>query len=385
MTIAFNDNGKPLSLETFLSEYWQKKPCLIKAGFADFIDPLTPEELAGLATEEEGIESRIVCQNTEQKWQVHQGPFQDFALLGESHSTLLVQAVDHWHPEAKALLDTFNFLPKWRIDDLMVSFSTPDGGVGPHSDQYDVFIIQGQGSRRWRVGSVNHQLETHVPCNNLLQVRPFEAIIDEALSPGDILYIPPGAPHEGYAITPAMNYSVGFRAPSQTELLTTFADHLIDEDKGKTRYQDGQRADGRHGAAIADDEVTAIKALIKQALDTPDFEHWLVRELSMAKHEMDILPAEDPYTATEVTNLLAEGVTFYKTAGVRALYRVTGDTVTVSCCGEYTVLPKELASAIATFAESDAFTALDIDELTSNPQFIHLLTTLLNEGLWFTE
>ena len=188
-------NLAELSVAEFLNQYWQKKPLLIKGGFKNFVDPLTADELAGLATEEE-IESRIVsC--VDKQWDMQTGPFEDFSEFGDKGWTLLVQAVDHWHPLAAKLLDPFRFIPNWRIDDLMVSFSTPGGGVGPHLDQYDVFIIQGEGKRHWRVGMPDSNLQQLCPHPRLLQVSPFVDCIDVITEPGDILYIPPGCPHDG--------------------------------------------------------------------------------------------------------------------------------------------------------------------------------------------
>lgn len=171
---------------------------------------------------ESEVDSRLVS-HQDGKWQVSHGPFESYDHLGETNWSLLVQAVNHWHEPTAALMRPFRELPDWRIDDLMISFSVPGGGVGPHLDQYDVFIIQGTGRRRWRVGE-KLQMKQHCPHPDLLQVDPFEAIIDEELEPGDILYIPPGFPHEGYALENAMNYSVGFRAPNTRELISGFAD-----------------------------------------------------------------------------------------------------------------------------------------------------------------
>ncbi len=125
--------------------------------------------------------------------------FRSYDHLSENNWSLLVQAVNHWHEPSAALMHPFRALPDWRIDDLMISFSVPGGGVGPHLDQYDVFIIQGTGRRRWRVGE-KVPMKQHCPHPDLLQVDPFEAIIDEEMEPGDILYIPPGFPHEGYSL-----------------------------------------------------------------------------------------------------------------------------------------------------------------------------------------
>ena len=181
-----------LNWPDFLERHWQKRPVVLKRGFNNFIDPISPDELAGLAMESE-VDSRLVS-HQDGKWQVSHGPFESYDHLGETNWSLLVQAVNHWHEPTAALMRPFRELPDWRIDDLMISFSVPGGGVGPHLDQYDVFIIQGTGRRRWLVGE-KLQMKQHCPHPDLLQVDPFEAIIDEELEPGDILYIPPGFPH----------------------------------------------------------------------------------------------------------------------------------------------------------------------------------------------
>lgn len=178
-----------LTPELFLQEYWQTKPLLIKGGFASFTDTIDANELAGLAMESH-IESRIVSHDGNSNWQVKHGPFEDFADLGEDNWTLLVQAVNNWSSETDSLINAFNFIPRWRIDDVMVSFSTPGGGVGPHLDQYDVFIIQGSGQRRWQVGLPDNNLQTILPHEDLKQVSAFNAVIDEITEAGDILYIP---------------------------------------------------------------------------------------------------------------------------------------------------------------------------------------------------
>ena len=137
----------------FLAHYWQKKPVVLRKAFKNFQDPITPDELAGLAMEQE-IESRLVT-NKQGKWDAKFGPFESYDHLGETNWSLLVQAVDHWHAEAATLVEPFRCLPQWIFDDLMISYATPKGGVGPHIDQYDVFIIQGMGKRRWRVGDID--------------------------------------------------------------------------------------------------------------------------------------------------------------------------------------------------------------------------------------
>lgn len=223
----------------FLSDYWQQKPLLIKNYFSDFSDPLAAEELAGLALDET-VESRLVQVTEDQRYQLQQGPFDEevFPALGERNWSLLVQAVDQLVDEVADLKLAFPFLPSWRIDDVMISFATPGGGVGPHFDHYDVFLVQGQGRRRWQLGpkvpSDSHQMTE----SGLKLLKNFEPEQEVILECGDVLYIPPGYGHWGTAETAGLCYSVGFRAPSKAEMLEAFSDTLIDQSIDSDRFRD---------------------------------------------------------------------------------------------------------------------------------------------------
>jgi 50S ribosomal protein L16 3-hydroxylase len=178
-----------VDIDTFLRETWQQKPLLIRNPWAAWANPLEPDELAGLACEAE-VESRLVT-GGEGLWAVEHGPFDEkrFGALGKSPWTLLVQAVDHHVPKVAALLAPFRFVPNWRIDDVMVSYATDGGGVGPHYDQYDVFLIQGAGQRRWRVGQNCDGGSALLPHEDLRLLAAFEATDEWVLEPGDILYV----------------------------------------------------------------------------------------------------------------------------------------------------------------------------------------------------
>lgn len=378
-------NINNLSHSEFLEKYWQKKPLLIKAGFENFHDPISVEELAGLAMEE-NIESRIIT-NQDDKWDAHHGPFEDFSLLKPTHSTLLVQAVDHWHPEAAEILEAFRFIPNWRIDDLMISFSSPKGGVGPHLDQYDVFIIQGEGKRHWRVGMPQPKLKEVIPCNSLLQIENFEACIDVVLEPGDILYIPPGCPHEGYAVENAINYSVGFRAPNQTDLLSSFADHLIDNELGKTRYSDPQLQLRDSIGEIQEDEVSNIQNLLLDVIkDREALKAWLGRTMSEAKHELDVAPIEGKYTCDDIIDLInQEDINFVRIGGLRALYQVNRDSIIFSYQGENTIFPFEMLQSIQLLTDYSFVTSDQLKSSINFSLFIETLTKIINEGYWYVE
>jgi 50S ribosomal protein L16 3-hydroxylase len=237
-----NSKNKPLQLlngltpAQFLAEYWQKKPLLIKNAIPNFKGLLTPEELAGLACEDE-VQSRIV-KYKKGKWYADHGPFDedDFANLPENSTpdnnwTLLVQSVNHHLAEGASLLQQFSFIPHARLDDLMVSYAPTGGGVGPHFDSYDVFLLQGQGKRIWRISEqTDLSLIEGAPLRIL---QNFDMSQEWLVESGDLLYLPPHLAHWGIAVTDnsmdCMTYSIGFRAPKNQELATEFLGFMQDK------------------------------------------------------------------------------------------------------------------------------------------------------------
>ncbi|MBQ4836705.1 cupin domain-containing protein [Pseudoalteromonas luteoviolacea] len=373
-----------MTQEAFLSQYWQKKPLLIKGGFKDFQDPLSAEELAGLAMED-SIESRLIT-NHDENWQAHHGPFENFEKLTDTNSTLLVQAVDHWHPPAAQLLVPFRFIPNWRIDDLMVSFSTPNGGVGPHLDQYDVFIIQGEGKRHWRVGMPNPNLKQFTKDKALLQVEQFEAVIDHILEPGDILYIPPGCPHEGYAVENALNYSVGFRAPDQKDFISSFADHVIDEEAGIERYNDPELAIRSSLGEITTQDKTKIQAMLLGLIhDEELFSKWLGTYLSQPKHDMDLAPLEDALVADHLESEIEPDDTIVRAGGVRAIYQNIGEYILLSINGETYQLSQNDLEQVKLLTDNTNFLFKQVKPALMSLEFKQTLTTLINDGLYYVE
>ena len=236
-----------LTAQQFLREYWQKKPLLVRNAFPGFTGLLSPDELAGLACLEEA-EARLV-QNKGDKWLLRRGPFteEDFQRLPQTRWTLLVQGVNLFLPEGAQLLDQFNFIPRARLDDLMVSYAPKGGSVGPHFDPYDVFLIQGMGHRRWQISTQSDQ--TLLPGAPLRILQNFQPEQEWITGPGDLLYLPPQCGHYGLAQDHCMTYSVGFKAPYAQELATQFLVHLQDEIKLDGMYQDPDLKTQSHPAA----------------------------------------------------------------------------------------------------------------------------------------
>ncbi|PKF63280.1 50S ribosomal protein L16 arginine hydroxylase [Psychromonas sp. psych-6C06] len=369
-----------LEINHFLDTYWQKKPTVIKQGFTDFIDPILPDEIAGLAMEEE-VESRLVYRDEKQQWQAECGPFESFEKLENDGATLLIQAVDNWHEEAQQLIRPFRFIPNWRIDDLMISYSTPKGGVGPHIDNYDVFIIQGLGKRHWRVGD-NTQLSEFAAHGALKHCEAFEAIIDVELEPGDILYIPVGFPHEGYAVEPSMNYSVGFRAPDQNDLLSSFADHQIDSNENAERYTDRVMQQREKAGRVEEQELQELHRVMLANCATPkQLIPWIGKMLSDAKHDLDLAPPEPAHSKEEIIDELNNGAQFMRLGGLRALYFeqdsesifINGEQYNVSNCSELGQL----------LCDQDEVAGELLNFLNDDEGGLALFTALVNKGYWY--
>jgi len=214
--------------DTFLRNYWQKRPLLMRAAVPLDCFTLAGDELAGLACEPE-FESRMIIERSDGNWQIRHGPFDeaDFSDLPESNWTLLVQDVDKFLPEVARLIDGFDFVPAWRIDDIMISYASERGSVGPHTDDYDVFLMQAQGQRRWRISEKDYSDSALLPGLEQRILAHFETEQEWVLEPGDVLYLPPGVAHWGIAEGECMTYSLGFRTPNQQDLAADWFQHLV--------------------------------------------------------------------------------------------------------------------------------------------------------------
>jgi 50S ribosomal protein L16 3-hydroxylase len=278
-----------LTARQFLCDYWQKKPLLIRQAFPGFGATLTPEELAGLSCEEDA-QSRLVLENRG-KWQLEQGPFDEerFSRLPKKGWSLLVQGVNHFLPEGAELLQKFNFIPTARLDDLMVSFAPDGGGVGPHFDSYDVFLLQGHGQRLWRV-SEQEDMEL-VEGAPLRILKNFHTSQEWLLQPGDMLYLPPCLAHWGIAVGPCMTWSVGFRAPSAQELGTQFLAHLQEHISLEGMYADPDLKLQAHPAEISSQMIARVEGMLNNIRwDKADVARFLGEYLTEPKSHIVFTP-----------------------------------------------------------------------------------------------
>jgi 50S ribosomal protein L16 3-hydroxylase len=254
-----------LTADQFLAEYWQKKPLLIRNAIPNFEPPIDGDDLAGLSLEAE-VESRLVIGDD---WALEHGPFEEsrFASLPEQNWSLLVQGVDLWVPEVADLLSSFDFLPSWRVDDIMVSYAEDGGNVGPHFDYYDVFLIQGEGQRHWQIGQLCSEADLHTDSTALKILKNLEVLDEWTLNPGDMLYLPPKIAHHGVAIGQCTTFSVGFRAPAATEMLDDLATELLSRDITPNHLQDPPLNAAMANEPISGAYIQQVKELLQQTLD----------------------------------------------------------------------------------------------------------------------
>jgi len=377
----YNLDLNQMSQNEFLTTYWQKKPVVIRQGFNDFVDPIAADEFAGIAMEE-AVQSRLIAKKNGQ-WQAEFGPFESYEHLGDRDWSLVIQALDNFSEEAAELIEPFRFLPHWRLDDLMASFATKGGSVGPHVDNYDTFICQGSGTRHWRVGGKGQHMEV-IAHEALLHVEPFDAIIDVVLEAGDILYIPPGFPHEGISLEPSMSFSIGFRANSAISLLSGFADHLIDAELGTQLLEDPGRLAVSDSGEITNDDYSSIKQQLQNLLDDDKlFKNFAGNFLSNAKHELDLMPSEEPFTNDEVSHLLTVHA-IKRLGGLRALY--FEDTIEEGIFylnGDQMKVASEIAPAVKLLCNQVVVMPNELTLWCNNKHFVALMVSLLDQGFWF--
>ncbi|GAB2501964.1 cupin domain-containing protein [Pseudoxanthomonas sangjuensis] len=341
----------------FLREYWQKKPLLVRNAFPGFETPVQPEDLAGLACED-GVLARIIGHDpATDQWTLRTGPFreEDFPGMPDHDWTLLVQDVDKWDADVAALLEHFRFLPRWRIDDIMISFAATNGSVGAHVDQYDVFLLQAQGQRRWLIDAGKDPPLAFRDDAEIKLLREFHPTHDWVLDPGDMLYLPPNVPHHGVAVNPCLTFSVGMRAPSSAELIGDWLDTLIADADERIRYHDEDLVAPKDPYEIdAEAMRRVVEALNALRMNDPDkLGDWFGRFITTYRAAGDIVPGGEPRSRIEVEWDLEQGAALQRHPFARPAWRKAGRGATLFCSGLDFALPVRDASRLAAAATID--------------------------------
>ncbi|MBS7600467.1 MULTISPECIES: cupin domain-containing protein [Pseudomonas] len=369
-----------LTAREFMRDYWQKKPLLVRQAFPDFESPIDADELAGLALEEE-VESRLVIEHGERPWELRRGPFEEdaFSTLPERDWTLLVQAVDQFVPEVGELLEHFRFLPSWRIDDVMISYAAPGGSVGPHFDNYDVFLLQGQGKRNWKIGQMCDSDSPLLEHADLRILAEFEQSDEWTLEPGDMLYLPPRLAHYGIAEDDCLTYSVGFRAPGAAEVLTHFTDFLSQFLPDEERYTDADAEPVSDPHQIQHDALERLKKLLTEHMgDERLLLTWFGQFMTEPRYPE--LVSGEPLDEVELIESLAQGAILIRNPSARLAWSEVDDNLLLFASGQSRLLPGDLRELLKLICAADALHIENLEQWLENDQGITLICELVKQG-----
>ncbi|MBN7798806.1 cupin domain-containing protein [Parahaliea mediterranea] len=317
----------PIDIGDFLARHWQREPLLIRDALPGFSPPLSANELAGLALEAE-VESRIV-EEDKGKWRVSHGPFTEADFQRPPPWSLLVQAVDDYVPEVADLRRLVDFIPDWRADDVMVSYATDGGSVGPHFDHYDVFLLQGEGQRHWRLGQHCDGQSPLIPGTELRILDKFEQTRDYLLNPGDILYVPPGVAHWGVARGECTTFSIGFRAPRRGEMLARLADAALEHNDPDHFFSDPGRAPATRPGELSTADLALARVQALALLESTASPRWFGELVTEPRY-----PAEGEDASAETIEALLHGEgELHRTPGARIAWLEQGGRLYVFANG----------------------------------------------------
>lgn len=382
MGLVSFDSVEPLDrlgdvpVERFLAEHWQREPCRLRQVFPAFEPELDENDVAGLACEDLA-ESRLVTgRYPDHDWTLRYGPFDEQTLgaLPERNWTLLVQDVEKHYPPLRRLMRRFEFVPQWRLDDLMASVSAPGGSVGPHVDQYDVFLLQVSGRRRWEIA---RQFDPErLPDSELDVLRHFEAEDAWELEPGDALYLPPGVAHHGVALDTGMTWSIGLRAPSQADLFAALGDWLAGGHAEGQRYTDPP---GPRAGLPGEIDATAIECLLGLLAPPEDFRAFLGRFLTTYRLAHAPARPDRPVSPARVARELAAGAILHRNPWTRFAWIANGEGASLFAAGDAFECSPEQAVTLCT---GDAWRS---DDEPLEPDGLTLLAALIDAGHLYVE
>jgi 50S ribosomal protein L16 3-hydroxylase len=373
------------NIQDFYQNYWNKKPFIVRKAidkqlFADLIDGDT---LAGLALEED-IKSRLVVTNDNgNDWQCTHGPLADdaFSKLEDKNWSLLVQNVEQYHPPTAKLLESFHFSPRWLMDDIMVSYSTAGGSVGPHYDSYHVFLTQGIGTRKWKIGNTPIEQADHIDNPDLLVLKNDFDGQEHEVTMGDVIYIPPFFAHRGDTLEEAMTFSVGFLGPKLSEMMAEYSHYLEQSPELNTRYI-GQGLDAKSaGFSIAQNATSHVQNMLTGALNQDHFATWLAEYFSStATDEDEDEPGE--FTQDDLLEDLQAGDVLQRPEALKlAITTLPNGSFTLAANGESSFLPERLSDLTDWLNTNHAITFDDLDTHPHKSELTQHILMLYNKNI----
>ena len=344
-----------------------------------FRDPVTPARLLALAARAD-VESRLVRERGgARRWELTPGPLPAglTRTLGPSHWTVLVQNVDAHVAAVADLIERFSFLPRWRVDDVMISLAAPQGSVGPHVDSYDVFLLQGRGRRRWWVAE--RFAEDYRPGLDLRVLRGFRAEREWVLGPGDMLYLPPGVAHHGVALEECLTYSIGFRAPSQYDLVAGFLQCVVGAVDRSRLYADPDLSPAREPGEISPAALGRLRRIVASGsrAGTADFVRFAGEHLTEPRLDQHA-PRARPLDSTGLARALRHGATLVRRPDARLAFLRRGPGALLFADGRHWTLPPALAGAAPVLTRARRIPSESLRPLLRRRGLIALLAELVS-------
>ena len=371
-----------LTPRAFLRRHWQKRPLLVRGAIPGFRDPITPARLLALAMRD-GTESRLVLERGgRHPWEVVPGPLDPARrqTLPATHWTVLVQNVDAQVASVSLLVDRFSFLPRWRVDDVMVSLAAPRGSVGPHVDSYDVFLLQGRGRRRWRIA--RRFDERYRPGLDLRVLRGFASEQEWVLEPGDMLYLPPGVAHHGVALEECLTYSIGFRAPAAFDLVAGFLQRTVTAVDRSRRYVDPDLLPAREPGEITPAALARMRTVVARAaaVEARAFARFAGEHLTQRGDEPR--PRRRSLSARGLVRMLRAGAHLVRAPGARLAFIRRGRSALLFANGREWILRPVLAPSAAELTRQRALAPRFLLTGLRRPGFGELLADLVSAGVF---
>ena len=373
-----------LTLEAFLHDYWRKRPLLVRGAMPGPVIPLKPPDLLDLACQED-ISARLILEKGgDYPWEVRFGPFEpeDFEDLPDSHWTILVQEVDRHVLAVNDILAHFRFVPNWRLDDIQVSYASLHGSAGPHVDNYDVFLLQGHGRRRWQISHDPAPLDVDFLRDLDIEILPdFTPDAEWILAPGDMLYLPPRFPHWGVALGPCMTYSIGFRAPDHQKLVLGYLEEVAERADSRRWLEDGGCDASQDPGRIAPVVLQQVRAIVRDAVeDEAAIERWFGGFLTEPQRGFYPAAPHGAWTQDRLRKALTQGYCLRRRAVAYLAYTEGNTGTRLYACGSCHDLTEDLADAAPLITGAATLDAAAFGTGLDNMALMTLLAALVNDG-----
>lgn len=374
--------------EDFYKNYWDQKPFVVRGAIdKEVIESLIDgDTLAGLSLEED-VKSRLMIKAAgKNEWACEHGPFADdrFATLGIENWSLLVQNVEQYHIETSQLLKEVHFSPRWMMDDIMVSYSAPGGSVGPHTDSYHVFLVQGIGKRKWKLSRAPINDDRFIDDMDLKVLKDGFDGDEYDVEMGDVIYIPPHFAHEGVTMEEAMTFSVGFLVPTMSELLVEYAQYLEQLPRKKKRYAGHGLDCNSAGFSVSLDAQRSLQSDLINMVQSDDFSQWMACYFSTPTHDdADNLEQRDEQlSSAQLRAALEEGQCLYKPEYVKiAMTSTASGTLNLSVYGRTVSCGDGNEKIFQWLNQTRPLSLREIQAMEEEEAAFELLTNLYNQGV----